>query len=98
MIIFVILLNKDIMQKENVEQIIRELFRENLRLYPESYPLTNQGGATQEASESVEGVASGYWDNRDELEVQRDQKLAITRVDYLEWCMNEFLSEIASAI
>lgn len=31
------------MNRENIQQIIIELFRENFRLYPESYPLTEAG-------------------------------------------------------
>ena len=85
------------MKKDNVEQIIRELFRQNFNLYPESYPMHDDGRATNEASENVADVAKGYYANRTEDEVLRDEELNITEIDYVEWCMEEFSNLIPEA-
>jgi hypothetical protein len=82
------------MKKQNVEQIIKELFRQNYNLYPESYPLNENGEAENEASENVADVAKGYYANRTESEIERDEQLGITEIDYVEWCMAEFSAQI----
>jgi hypothetical protein len=93
-------------QKSNVEQIIKKLFAENYKTYPESYPLTtgyvnnsmpNPEGellATDEAVMNVQDVAKMYYENRAEQEIDRDEKLGITEIDYVKWCMEEFGKQI----
>jgi hypothetical protein len=83
------------MKTENVKQTIQELFRQNFNLYPASYPLTESGLATNEASETVADVAKAYFEHRNESEIERDENLGITMIDYVDWCMDEFSSLIA---
>lgn len=77
------------MKKNNVETIVRELASENFNLYPESYPIEN-GIATDEASENAQDLGSRYFEVRTENEIERDQELGITEIDYVEWVMEEF--------
>jgi hypothetical protein len=96
------------MTKKNIEQIIREMFRQNFSLYPESYPLTtgpvnnqikNEGGdllVTDEAVINAQDVAKGYWSVRNEDEIERDERVGVTEIDYVDWVMAE-LSELIPA-
>lgn len=84
------------MNKQNIEQIIRELFRENYRLYPESYPTTDDGLMTDEGTICAQEVAKGYFDNRAQFEIERDEKAGVTKIDYVEWVMAE-LGELIPA-
>lgn len=82
------------MKTSNVEQIIKELFKANYNLYPESYPLNEDGDAFEnEASETAADVAKGYYANRNESEIERDENLGITEIDYVEWCMQELSNQ-----
>jgi len=77
------------MNKENVEQIIKELANDNFRMYPESYHL-DDNLATNEASENVQELGISYFQHRNEHEIERDEELNISQIDYVEWCMEEF--------
>lgn len=81
------------MQKQNIEQIIRELFKQNYRLYPESYPDT-----VVAAVDAAKEVANGYWDNRTEEEEQRDQQAGVTLQDYENWVTAELTALKKEAI
>lgn len=81
------------MNKQNIEQIIRELFRENFNLYPESYPLGENGLMSDEGTITAQEVAKGYYANRAEFEIERDEKAGVTEIYYVEWVMAE-LSEL----
>jgi hypothetical protein len=72
------------MNRQNISQIIRSLFRDNYRLYPETYP-NNIGPAIDAAKET----AKGYWDNRTPEEEQRDAEAHVTLQDYEKWCVDE---------
>ena len=82
------------MKTENVQSIIRDLAYDNFNMYPESYPLNENGTATGEASMAVQDLASNYFDNRQEAEIERDEELGITEIDYVEWCMAAFSNHI----
>lgn len=84
------------MNKENVKQIVQELFRENIRLYPESYPLNEDGTATNEASEAVGNWAESIYKNRVEFDIERDQTLGVTQIDYVEWAFEAFSDKLPS--
>jgi hypothetical protein len=71
------------MNRQNISQIIRELFRENVRLYPEDYKV--HADAINMAKES----AKSYWDNRNEIEIERDNEAKVTLQDYESWCLAE---------
>lgn len=73
-----------IMTKERTEQAVRELFRDNMRLYPENYT-----DSLKEAVETAVHVAEGYWDNRTEEEMSSDYENEITQEDYVLWCIRE---------
>lgn len=76
------------MQKSNVETIIKELAKENARLYPESYPIEN-GEFTNEACTNFCELAKQYFDNRTEEEIERDETCStfpIDLEDYAKWC------------
>ncbi len=84
------------MQKQNIEQIIRELFKENYRLYPDSYPITEDGLMSEDGTTCAQEVAKGYWAERNGDEIERDEKAGVTKIDYVEWVMAE-LSELIPA-
>lgn len=97
------------MNRQNIETIIRDLFRQNFNLYPESYPLTteyvnsmipNKKGellVTDEAAINAQEAAVGYWNNRNEDEIERDEKAGVTEIDYVEWVMAELSDLIPAA-
>lgn len=77
--------NNKTMKIENVKQIIQELASENFEIYPESYPIEDNE-FSYEAAENMQELAKGYWDNRDENEIERDSDLGITLEDhYYVW-------------
>lgn len=72
------------MNKQNIEQVIRELFRQNFNLYPENYP-----DAIVDSIDTAKLVAAGYWDLRTPDEEQRDAEAGVTLQDYEYWCVAE---------
>jgi len=77
------------MKKQNVETVLRELANQNFNAYPEDYPRT-EGEATDEATERAQDLALDYWENRNEHEIKRDDNLAVSKIDYVEWVCAEF--------
>lgn len=77
------------MNQQNAKQIIQELARANFNMYPHSYPLVD-GLATEEATINAQELAIGYHDNRTEIDAERDEELGITKIDYVDWVMEEF--------
>lgn len=90
------------MNYQNIKQIVQELFRSNLNLYNKDYPLdetfpdfVNQGAkgsyfvASEEAIDTARNVAEGYWENRTEEEIERDERNDVTLSDYIDWCRSE---------
>ena len=75
------------MNKQNIEQIIRDLFRQNFNLYPEIY------SDPVEAITAAKDASKGYWDVRTPDEEQRDSAANVTLQDYELWCVAE-LSEL----
>jgi hypothetical protein len=73
------------MNKQNVEQIIKELFSENYRMYPESYPESENGLVNEEADDNCEQWAHDMWNNRLDTEIERDEDLGISLADYKDW-------------
>lgn len=84
------------MNRQNISQIVRELFRDNYNLYPESYPLTEGGLMSEEGKICAQEVARGYWDVREEAEIERDEKAGVTENDYIEWVMSALSGLIPS--
>lgn len=85
------------MQKQNISQIIRELFRANFNLYPEHYQLTDAGLMSEDGTTQAQEVAKGYWAVRTEDEIERDEKAGVTEIDYVEWVMAELSDLIPTA-
>jgi len=78
------------MKKQNIEQIIRELFRQYyIANDGQSFPLTESGLMTEEGTIHTQEVAKGYWNERNEDEIERDEKAGVTEIDYVEWVMSE---------
>lgn len=77
------------MKKDNVKQIIQELAKENFSNYPELYKVKN-GIATEEATTEAQELALSYFRERQEHEIERDEKLEVTQIDYVEWVMEAF--------
>jgi len=77
------------MKKSNIEQIIKELARDNFRLYTESYPLENNL-ASLEACENLSELAMNYWNSRDESEIERDRAERVILADYFIWIQDAF--------
>ena len=78
------------MQKQNVEQIIKDLATANFNLYPENYEVKYKKFCTGEGNVVAQGIAEGYWYNRTEEEVIRDRNLSIIKADYEEWVMRAY--------
>lgn len=70
---------------EGVKHSIQELAMGNYRSYPEDY-----GVAVMEADNNVESLAKGYWDSRENKEIQRDEHLGIQLEDYKHWTEEAF--------
>lgn len=97
------------MKKEHIEQIIRELFRQHYNAFPENYPLTTdhinnmiknkkkEPVVSDETVVNAQSVAKGYWAERNEDEVERDEKAGVTQIDYMEWIMAELSDLIPAA-
>lgn len=86
------------MDFENISQIITELASENIRLYPECYPISKDRNIyNEEACFAIETLSDSYWDNRSETEVARDKKAGVNKNDYLNFCLNA-LNEYAEGI
>lgn len=85
------------MNRQNISQIIRELFRQYYNANEgQSFPLTEDGLMTEEGTAQAQDVAKGYWAERNEEEIERDEKAGVTEIDYVEWVMAE-LSELIPA-
>lgn len=78
------------MKKQNVEQIIKELFADNYKMYPESYPESDNGLVNEEADDNCEQWAHDMWNNRNEPEIERDEELTISLADYKDWAKQKF--------
>lgn len=81
------------MKTQNIEQIIKESARRNFNLYPDCYHLENEL-STEEATISAQELAISYWEHREEDEIERDEKFNISKIDYVEWVMQEFANFI----
>jgi uncharacterized protein YijF (DUF1287 family) len=80
------------MKKQNIEQIIRELFKDNYRSYPEQY-----FDSPEQSISTARYVAKGYWANRTDEEIERDEKAQVTESDYVEWVLVELSNLIPEA-
>jgi hypothetical protein len=69
------------MNRDNVKQVIQELARQNFNQYSEDW--VNDVYDTKD-------IAIGYYENRDQYEVERDAELNITESDYINWVDSEF--------
>lgn len=85
------------MQKQNVEQIIRDLATANFNLYPEDYEIKD-GLSTDEATTNAQELANSYWDQREEAEIERDENLDIIKTDYQDWVMSAYESYVQQVI
>lgn len=95
--------------RQHISQIIRELFRQNFKAYPERYPLTRDhinNSIKNKKKEPIvmdatvmnaQEVAKGYWSERNEDEIERDEKAGVTQIDYVEWVMAELADLIPAA-
>lgn len=72
------------MKKQNIETIIRELFRQGYNAYRESYP-----DQIMEAIKTARVTAAGYWGTRTPEEEQRDKEAGVTLRDYEYWVVAE---------
>ncbi|WP_343692513.1 hypothetical protein [Chitinophaga sp.] len=73
--------------KEGVKQSIQELAMGNYRSYPEEY-----NEVSVATTENVQSLANGYWDSRDDKEIQRDERLGIGLEDYQAWTQEAFVA------
>jgi hypothetical protein len=71
--------------KEGVKQSIQELAMGNYKSYPEEY-----NEVSVATTENVQSLANGYWDSRDDKEIQRDERLGISLEDYQAWTLEAF--------
>lgn len=71
--------------REGVKHAIQELAIGNYRSYPEDY-----GVKAKDTTANVQSLAKGYWDSRENKEVQRDEKLGINLDDYKQWTQEAF--------
>jgi len=86
------------MNKQNIQQIIRELFRQYYNANNgQSFPLTEDCLMSGEGTIHAQEVARQYWALRKEDEIERDENAGITEIDYVEWVMAE-LSDLITTI
>jgi hypothetical protein len=71
--------------KESVKQSIQGLAMGNYRSYPEDYSV-----AAVETTVNVQSLAKGYWDSRENKEIERDERLGIQFEDYKQWTQEAF--------
>lgn len=74
------------MKRENIETIIRDLFRDDYRADPDR--LT--GDKAREVAIADAGL---YWYYRDENEIARDEKAGVTKEDYINWSLAELAEQ-----
>ncbi|TWI81036.1 hypothetical protein [Chitinophaga japonensis] len=82
--------------KENVKRSIQELAMGNYSSYPQDYD-----PAKQETNINIRSLTKGYWDVRDDKEIQRDNKLGIQLEDYEQWTQeayNTYVRQHADAL
>ncbi|WP_205510262.1 hypothetical protein [Longitalea arenae] len=77
--------------KEDVQQVIQQRFRQNAKLFPESYP-KESGRYTDEARKNAAITAESFWDMRIIDDIERDSQAGVTKEDYINWCTTELLS------
>lgn len=104
------------MKKQDIENIIRDLFRQNFNAYPDNYPTervypnfvgSRESGKfgsdgsylimSEQGTTQAQEVAKGYWAERNEDEIERDEKAGVTEIDYVEWVMAELSDLIPAA-
>jgi hypothetical protein len=86
------------MNRQNIQQIIRELFRQYYNANEgESFPLTETGLMSEEGTINAQEVAKGYWAERNEDEIERDEKSGVTENDYIKWVWAELTELIPTA-
>jgi hypothetical protein len=71
--------------KDGVKQSIQELAMGNYKSYPEEY-----NEVTVEITGNIQSLANGYWDSRDDREMERDERLGISLHDYQQWTREAF--------
>lgn len=82
--------NQDLskMSIQNVKQIIHALARQNYRLYSDGFSYRPEGGKLTEEEKNISRqVADRFWIDREECEIERDEKLKITIDDYRRWVL-----------
>lgn len=85
------------MQKQNVEQIIRDLAKANFNLYPENFEIDNML-STEMATLEAQELSNMYWDNRTDNEIKRDDNLGIIKTDYQDWVMAAYETYVQGVI
>lgn len=71
--------------KDGVKQSIQELAMGNYKSYPEEY-----NDVSVATTDNIQSLANGYWDSRDDKEMQRDERLGISLNDYQQWTREAF--------
>ena len=77
------------MNRQNIQQIIRDLFKDNFNAYPDDYSISNN----QQARLNARITAREYWENRTAEEIERDKNAGVTRHDYQNWCTLELKNQ-----
>jgi len=67
--------------RTTISIIIKELATENFKLYPENYL-----ASLEDAKNAVVSLAEGYFENRNETEVKRDEQANVELAEYVDWC------------
>ncbi|PUZ20903.1 hypothetical protein GA0116948_11827 [Chitinophaga costaii] len=81
------------MAKNHIDEVkheIQELAIGNYKSYPEEYEKT-----PDEVNRSIESLAKGYWDSREDKEIARDERLGISLENYQEWTREAYTTFIA---
>jgi len=79
--------------KTQIERIIKDLAYDNFKTYADMYP-TFEGKATEEATSNVKQLASNYYDNRTNEDIDRDEQYNVAEEDYQKWCLEAFKNHI----
>ena len=72
--------------KKEIEKIIKNIATERFNLYPEDYPLLKGLDLLGEEHRTsrLRDLALCLYEDRNEVEIERDEKAGITKVDYID--------------
>jgi len=78
------------MKKDDVKKQLQNAVKQNFEKYFYCFPLDEKHEPTIMAETNLEEIAIAYFDERSDIEKERDEEFKITKVDYIDWVKEEF--------